>query len=152
MKRIITVVLLLLNSVVYGQYSSLNVFPADNTVLASFENINNDGFGIQIGGYYKIGSTQSPYIYRTPYMYFNSIGVNYGFLHSGLVVGAGIKVDLISGPDPLVYPDLTIKFQPIKLLTKKRDIWDVSVMCDISNKLSFGFGISIPYRYGTYYR
>jgi len=35
---------------------------------------------------------------------------------------------------------------------RKKDIWDVSVTVGVSDVAYIGFGISIPYRYGTYYR
>jgi len=130
----------------------LTVFPDDHSFLCSYENIDDNNFGFQIGGYYQLGSTSSTFIYRTPYSYFNRIGINYGFLHSGLVLGLGVKLDLMSGPDANFYPDVTLKFQPLKLLTENKDIWDVSVSYNISDKQFVGFGISIPFRYGSYYR
>jgi hypothetical protein len=152
MKKILILLFIFLNTVVYGQYSALTVFPTDNSVLASFENIDDDNWGFQIGGFYKIGATSSPYIYKTPYMCFNRVGINYGLLHCGIVLAAGIKVDMISGPDAIIYPDFTVKFQPLKLLTRNKDMWDVSISYNISDKSYIGFGISIPYRYGSYYR
>ena len=152
MKKILTLFLLCLNTIVYGQYSGLTVIPNDRSVICSFENIDDNNFGFYVGAYYKVGQTSSPYIYRTPYMYFNRIGINYGFLKCGLVVGAGVKTDLTLGPDPVFYPDVMVKLQPIKLLTRKKDIWDVSVTVGVSDVAYIGFGISIPYRYGTYYR
>lgn len=152
MKKIILFLLILISVPSYGQYSGLTVIPDESSAICSFENIDDDNFGFYIGGYYKIGATSNPYIYRTPYSYFNRIGINYGILKCGIVLGAGIKVDLISGPDAIFYPDFMVKLQPIKLLSRNKDIWDISVTCGISDKPYVGFGISIPYRYGSYYR
>ena len=151
MKKILLILSLLLNTSIFAQYSGLTVFPNNRSVLCSFENINDNRFGFHMGCFYQAGATSSPYIYRTPYMYFNRIGVNYGILNSGIVLMAGTKIDLISGPDPKIYPDATIKVQPIKLLAGNPDIWDISISYNISNKNYIGFGISIPYRYGSYY-
>lgn len=151
MKKILLLLSLLLNTSVFAQYSGLTVFPEDRSVLCSFENIDDSRFGFHMGGFYQIGATSSPYIYRTPYMYFNRIGINYGFLNSGVVLMVGTKIDLISGPDAKFYPDATIKLQPIKLLTGNANIWDISISYNISDKNYIGFGISIPYRYGSYY-
>lgn len=152
MKKIILFLLILISVPSYGQYSGLTVVPEDRSVICSFENINDDNFGFYIGAYYKIGATSNPYIYRTPYAYFNRIGITYGLLKCGVVLGAGVKTDLTIGPDPVFYPDVMVKLQPIKLLTRNKDIWDVSVTVGVSDIPYIGFGISIPYRYGTYYR
>ena len=152
MKKSIVILFLLLTSVVKGQYSAVTVFPSESSILASFENMNNEGFGMFVGQGIIVGSTCSPYIYRTPYVYLTRAGINYGFLKSGVVVGVGIKTDLLSNPNPKFFTDFMIKLQPIKLLTGNRDIWDISITYDISDGNYIGFGFSIPYRYGSYYK
>jgi len=81
---------------------------------------------------------------RTPYEYLNRIGINYGLLKNGIVVGAGIKADMINFFEPQYYPDFFVKLQPIKLITQKRDMWDVSLTLNYSDKPYVGFGVAIP--------
>lgn len=151
MKKLITLLFILYSHISYGQYSGLTVIPQDRHIICSFENINDDNFGFYIGAFYKLGTTLNPFMYRTPYAYFNRMGITYGFLKCGLVIGAGIKTNLTINSDPVFHPDVMVKLQPIKLLTRKKDIWDVSVTVGIIGDPFVGFGISIPYRYGTYY-
>jgi hypothetical protein len=152
MKKSILILFLILSHTSFAQYSAISVFPTEQTILASFENMNNDGFGTHVGMGVIVGETPYHFIYRTPYTYLTKVGINYGFLKNGIVLGAGIKTDIISNPNPKFYPDIIIKLQPIKLLTGNRDIWDISISYDISDGNYIGFGFSIPYRYGSYYK
>jgi hypothetical protein len=147
MKKIITLLIVLYSHMSYGQYSGLTIIPQERSFICSFENVNDNNFGFYIGAVHRI-----PHIYRTPYDCLNRIGITYGFLKCGLVAGVGIKTDLIAGPEPILYPDVMLKIQPIKLLTLKKNIWDVSVTFGIANTPYIGFGISNPYWCVNYYR
>jgi hypothetical protein len=144
MKKLITIIIMFLSIPVYSQYMSVTAFPSDNSLLLGSENVDGKGWGFHFGVFYQIGATQYPYVYRSPYDYLNRIGINYGFLKSGIVVGAGIKADVVNFFEPQYYPDFFVKLQPIKLITQKRNIWDVSLTLNYSDKPYVGFGVSIP--------
>lgn len=129
----------------FGQYNSIVVFPQDNSsILVSVENIGDANFGFQIGSIVQIGMTSSPYIYRTPFVSLNRFGINAGILNCGIVLAFGAKIDMLSGPKAIFYPDYMVKLQPLKLLSGNKNIWDVCLVYDYSDNVYYGFGISIP--------
>lgn len=141
----IFILFFLISNTVFSQYSEISVIPQDrNSLIFSIENISNKNFGIYFGGVCEIGVTSSPYIYRTPYTYFNRIGISYGILKCGVVFCYGIKSDPQSGPYPIFYQNFILKIHPIKLFSGKKNIWDISLIYDFSDSNYQGFGICIP--------
>ena len=108
-----------LSTTVYSQYASITAFPEDNGILIGSENVDGKGWRSHFGVYYQIGTTY-PYAYQTPYEYLNRIGINYDFLKNGIVVGVGIRSDIINFFEPQYYPDFFVKLRPIKLFTQKK--------------------------------
>ncbi len=75
-----------------------------------------------------------------------SFGITAGVLKSGIVVGAGLKTDMISGPDIYISPDLNVRFHPFVLLFHNKNVpVDMSISFDVSSKYPL-LGLGFMYR------
>jgi hypothetical protein len=147
MKKFLIVLFLILSTKLFSQYSGITYFYKERSFMVSAENMDGKGFGIHAGGGYNMWLVTTPISYMNPSPYLNRFGVNYGFLHSGLVLGGGIKFNTLSYLQKNIYPEFWLKLQPLKLITKQRNFWDVSVTCAVSNQTFIGFGVAIPMNY-----
>jgi hypothetical protein len=80
-----------------------------------------------------------------PELRFGVIGVTASLLHSGLVLGGGVRVDTY-GPYPTFSPDLNIRLHPFMLLFRRELRFDLSVLADVTQfrQINLGIGIVLP--------
>lgn len=143
MKMRLIIIFLLFLTKVNAQHADISVYPNANTITVSLERLAGP-FGFYAGAFYRMGVySYNRYATRPAFTYLNRLGVNVGLRNSGIVVGAGSTIDM-SGPDPVFSPNVNVKLHPVMLLSKKPQKIDLSVSADLSNQLTFGFGIVLP--------
>ncbi len=147
MKTIITSLFLLLCFSVKSQTSDILYVPSQKSLVATYNSPSLVGF--YVGGYFRTTFPQ-PYIYTTPLSILNRIGLSMVNKGNSLSVMGGVFVE--SYVDSLkLQPDIWIKINPIRMLTKKRDHYDFSLGINYMKGFRFGVGLSIPFG-GIYYR
>jgi len=82
--------------------------------------------------------------------YPNRLGINYGFFRNGLNVGVGGKMVLHDFEPAEFYPDVMVRFHPIKFFTQNPRSIDIAVILNLSNTVEFGAGISVPFLLNRY--
>lgn len=144
MKRTILLLLLFVGIKGYSQSSTVGFLPATKEIVLCTDNINTTTFYSPYGLYTiynpsnMLTGTYLDYFPRT-------LGANVAFLKNGVNVGAGISVQFLPFDEYELYPDFLIRVHPIKLLSKNPRSADLSLMLNISKKIQFGFGVSIPF-------
>lgn len=147
MKKIILILILFLTSKVWGQYSGITYFPGEQSFMLSMENLDTKGFGIHAGGGYNMWMVSAPIGQMNPSPYLNRFGINYGILKNGLVIGTGVKFNTLPNTNEKIKPEVWVKFHPLKMVTQKRNQWDIAIAYSVSNEKYWGFGLAIPLQY-----
>jgi len=146
MKKLTIVIFLLISIIVKPQYIDLIFQQQDQSFIISSEDINETTLGIYTGFFYKIEITNIPYIYRTPFLYFNRLGLTKGILNQSFVFNGGIKFISYETPYIQTFFEYGVKLHPIKLVTQNRNIIDFSLSINKSSSEFYGVGLSIPIR------
>jgi len=146
MKKYLICLFLLICYNTKSQYVDLIFQEQDQSFIVSSEDINETSLGLYFGAFYKIGLTNVPYIYRTPFSYLNRLGLTKGIFNQSLVFNGGIKFIAYETPYIQSFFEYGVKLHPIKLITQNRNIIDFSFSFNKSNSEFYGIGLSIPIR------
>lgn len=144
MRRTILLLLLFVGIKGYSQSSTVGFLPATQEIVLCTDNINTTTFYSPFGLYT---------IYNPSNMMTNSyldyfprtLGANVALYNNGLNVGVGMTMEFLPFDEYKIYPDVLVRVHPIKFLTKNPRSADLSLMLNISKKIQFGFGVSIPF-------
>ena len=144
---------------VFSQSSTVGVLLGNGDLYLSTDNINTTvinernpyaPWGIYTTAQLNIINTGGMPMMSSGREYPNRLGVNYGFFRNGLNVGVGGKMILHDFKPAQFYPDVMVKFHPIKFITKNPRSIDIAIIFNVSNTIDFGTGISIPFLLNRY--
>ena len=144
---------------VFSQSSTVGVLFGNGDLYLSTDNINTTvinernpyaPWGIYTTAQLNIINTVGMPMMSSGREYPNRLGVNYGFFRNGLNVGVGGKMILHDFKPAQFYPDVMVKFHPIKFITKNPRSIDIAIIFNVSNTIDFGAGISIPFLLNRY--
>lgn len=144
---------------VFSQSSTVGFLFGGNDVYLSTDNINttviNDRNPYSPWGIYTTANLEFINLGGIPTVssnrnYPNRLGVNYGFFRNGLNVGVGGKMIIHDFKPAQFYPDVMVKFHPVKFITKNCRSIDIAIILNVSNTIDFGAGISIPFLLNRY--
>ena len=142
MKTTITLFLILVCSVVYGQTSDVMYIPNDRSVVATYNNDYN-GLGVYIGGYITT-SFPRPYIYTTPQSRINRLGISLSLDNKISVMGGAYLENFLDGVN--FQPDVWVKIYPLRILLDVEKGPDFTLGVNYMNGINYGIGLSIPFR------
>ena len=142
MKTTITLFLILVCSVVYGQTSDVMYVPNDRSVVATYNNDYN-GLGVYIGGYITT-SFPRPYIYTTPQSRINRAGISLTYKNKVSVMGGVFLESFIQNTE--FKSDVWIKVYPLRILLNVEKGPDFTLGVNYMNGINYGIGLSIPFR------
>jgi hypothetical protein len=142
MKTTITLFLILVCSVVYGQTSDVMYVPNDRSVVATYNNDYN-GLGVYIGGYITT-SFPRPYIYTTPQSRINRAGISLTYKNKVSVMGGVFLESFIQNTE--FKSDVWIKVYPLRILLNVERGPDFTLGVNYMNGINYGIGLSIPFR------
>jgi hypothetical protein len=140
MKKIITILSLVLSLSLKSQQSDILYIPDQNSLVASY---NFKQVGLYVGGFYMTSLPQ-PYIYTTPYSMMNRIGISYVSKNNTFSIMGGTFLEhyLVNVE---MSPDVWVKVYPIRLITKNPRTLDFSLGLNYSKGFRYGVGLSIPF-------
>ena len=141
MKTTITLFLILVCSVVYGQTSDVMYVPNDKSLVVTY-NDNYSGLGFYMGGYITTSFPQ-PYIYTTPQSRINRAGISLTYNNKVSVMGGVFFENFMDNTE--FKSDVWVKIYPIRMLTKDKSSIDFAVGVNYMNGFRLGIGLSIPY-------
>lgn len=141
MKTTLLSFLLFFSTSIYSQTSDILIIPDQNSLIATYKNYSPVGF--YLGGYYRTSYPQ-PYIFTTPFSILNRGGILVGINKSISVMG-GAFLENFSDSISLK-PDVWLKINPLRIISKKKNIPDFSIGFNYMDGVRFGFGLSIPIR------
>jgi hypothetical protein len=140
MKKIITLVFLVVTLSVKSQQSDILYIPDQNSLVVSY---NYRQVGLYFGGFYTTTLPQ-PYIYTTPYSIMNRIGLSYVSKNNTFsIMGGAFLEHYVVNVE--MSPDVWIKVYPIRLITKNPRTLDFSLGLNYSKGFRYGVGLSIPF-------
>jgi len=120
-----------------SQSSDLLFVPQQNSIVVTFNP--NNIIGLYGGGFFTTSFPQ-PYTYTTPFTIINRLGLSVG--NNKLAIMGGIY-----SQNPLYdlqfKPDVWLKINPIRFLTRKNTIFDLSLGMNYSDDIRWGIGLSI---------
>jgi len=159
--RLSTIIITFLISInsLFSQSSTVGVLIGGGDLFLSTDNINttviNDRNPYSPWGIYTTAHLNISNVGGLPMMssrgqYPNRLGINYGFFRNGLNVGVGGKMVLDDFKPAKFYPDVMVKFHPIKLITQNCRSIDIALILNVSNTIDVGAGISIPFLLNRY--
>jgi hypothetical protein len=136
-KQLIILLFLFQNQLYSQSYIELSYTPESKMLLCT---MSKKTIGFYIGTQLKYGFWDG-LVYHSNEATIGSFGITAGVLKSGIVIGLGIKTDMISGPDIYFSPDINIRFHPFTLLFYNKNIpVDLSICYDLSADYYFGLG------------
>jgi hypothetical protein len=141
MKTTITLFLILVSSVIYGQTSDVMYVPNDRSIVATYNN-NYNGLGIYMGGYITTSFPQ-PYIYTTPQSRINRLGVSFTYENKVSLMGGTYIENYLT--DVKFQPDVWFKIYPLRILLDVEDGPDFTLGVNYMNGINYGVGLSIPF-------
>jgi hypothetical protein len=147
MKQTITILIFFFSFFkTYGQSSTVGIIPETMSIVLCTDNLNltteYSPFGLySIWEADKLISS-SDYRYGFP----STLGVNVAFFQNSFNVGGGATIEWLLNDEYEIYPNVMLRFHPLKMLTQKNRTPDVSLMLNISKQTNFGIGLSIPFR------
>jgi hypothetical protein len=142
MKTIVTTLLLLISSVIYGQTSDVMYVPNDRSIVVTYNN-NYNGLGFYVGGYITTSFPQ-PYMYTTPQSRFNRVGVSLSFNNKISVMGGTYLENFLNEIN--FQPDVWVKIYPLRILLDVERGPDFTLGVNYMNGINYGIGLSIPFR------
>ena len=147
MKQTITTLLFLVSFIgLKGQSSTIGYIPETNSIVLCTDNINltteYSPFGLYTIFEAEKIITNADYRYGFP----STIGVNVGLFQNGINVGGGASIEWLPNDEYEIYPNLMLRFHPLKMLTQNNRMIDISLMLNVSKETNFGIGLSIPFR------
>jgi hypothetical protein len=141
MKTTITLFLILVCSVVYGQTSDVMYVPNDRSVVATYNNDYN-GLGVYIGGYITT-SFPRPYMYTTPQSRINRAGISLTYKNKVSVMGGVFLESFIQNTE--FKSDFWVKVYPLRILLDVERGPDFTLGVNYMNGINYGVGLSIPF-------
>jgi hypothetical protein len=141
MKTTITLFLILVCSVLYGQTSDVMYVPNDKSIVATYYN-NYTGLGFYMGGYITT-SFPHPYIYTTPQSRVNRVGVGFTCNNKVSVMGGVFLENFIE--DKELQPDVWVKIYPLRIILDVKEGPDFTLGVNYMNGINYGVGLSIPF-------
>jgi len=147
MKQTITTLLFLVSFIgLKGQSSTIGVIPATETLVLCTDNINltteYSPFGLYTMWEAQYVLSGSDYRYGFP----STAGVNVALFQNSINVGGGASIKWLPGDEYEIYPNMLLRFHPLKMLTQNNRMIDVSLMLNVSKETNFGIGLSMPFR------
>ena len=147
MKQTITTLLFLVSFIgLKGQSSTIGIIPETQSLVLCTDNINLTTEYSPFGLYTIFDADKlingSDYRYGFP----STIGVNVALFQNGLNVGGGTTIEWLPGDEYELYPNLMLRFHPLKMLTQNNRMVDLSLMLNVSKQTNFGIGLSMPFR------
>lgn len=147
MKQTITTLLFLVSFIgLKGQSSTVGIIPETQSLVLCTDNINltteYSPFGLYTLWEPQYVLTGSDYRYGFP----STAGVNVALFQNSINVGAGASIEWLPGDEYEIYPNMLLRFHPLKMLTQNNRMIDVSLMLNVSKETNFGIGLSIPFR------
>ena len=144
---------------VFSQSSTVGVLLSSGDLFLATDNINTTvinernpyaPWGIYTTAQMNIINTGGMPMMSSGGNYPNRLGINYGFFRNGLNVGVGGKMVLHDFEPAEFYPDVMVRFHPIKFFTQNPRSIDNAVILNLSNTVEFGAGISVPFILNRY--
>ena len=159
--RLSTLIITFLISIncVFSQSSTVGVLLSSGDLFLATDNINTTvinernpyaPWGIYTTAQMNIINTGGMPMMSSGGNYPNRLGINYGFFRNGLNVGVGGKMVLHDFEPAEFYPDVMVRFHPIKFFTQNPRSIDIAVILNLSNTVEFGAGISVPFLLNRY--
>jgi hypothetical protein len=142
MKTTITLFLILVCSVVYGQTSDVMYVPNDKSLVVTYNN-NYSGLGFYMGGYITTSFPQ-PYMYTTPQSRINRAGISLTYKNKVSVMGGVFLESFIQNTE--FKPDVWVKIYPLRILLNVERGPDFTLGVNYMNGINYGMGLSIPFR------
>jgi hypothetical protein len=140
MKRLTSIVFLLLTLSVKAQQCDILYVPSQHSLVGSY---NFKQVGLYVGGYY-VTTLPQPYIYTTPISIMNRAGLTYVNKNNTYSIMCGAFLQTYFDHIDMT-PDVWVKFYPIRMITKDKKSLDFSLGVNYSNGFRYGVGLSIPY-------
>ena len=144
---------------VFSQSSTVGVLLSSGDLFLATDNINTTvinernpyaPWGIYTTAQMNIINTGGMPMMSSGGNYPNRLGINYGFFRNGLNVGGGGKMVLHDFEPAEFYPDVMVRFHPIKFFNQNPRSIDIAVILNLSNTVEFGAGISVPFLLNRY--
>lgn len=144
---------------VFSQSSTIGVLLSSGDLFLATDNINTTvinernpyaPWGIYTTAQMNIINTGGMPMMSSGGNYPNRLGINYGFFRNGLNIGVGGKMVLHDFEPAEFYPDVMVRFHPIKFFTQNPRSIDIAVILNLSNTVEFGAGISVPFLLNRY--
>ena len=159
--RLSTLIITFLISIncVFSQSSTVGVLLSSGDLFLATDNINTTvinernpyaPWGIYTTAQMNIINTGGMPMMSSGGNYPNRLGINYGFFRNGLNIGVGGKMVLHDFEPAEFYPDVMVRFHPIKFFTQNPRSIDIAVILNLSNTVEFGAGISVPFLLNRY--
>ena len=144
MKKILVILGFLISQVSFAQSTCIGYFWEESGLFVSRDNYQKNM------GFYMGGHVYSPYVppifFTSPRTYPNRIGINYATLNNGINFGGGVKATYVDVTNVVTFqPDFVFRFHPIKFLTGNNKSIDISFIVNLSDRMTYGLGISLPY-------
>lgn len=139
MKTIFAVTFVFISFFAKSQTTDFLFVPNQNSLVVTYTS--GYSVGMYFGGRY-ITSFPQPYTYTTPFSLLNRVGLIVG--NDRLSIMGGVYGDYIGFYSNLK-PDVWVKVNPVRILTDKDTIFDLSLGLNYSENINYGFGISIRY-------
>jgi hypothetical protein len=144
MKKILVILGFFISQMSFAQSTCVGYFWEESGLFVSRDNYQKNM------GFYMGGHVYSPYVppifFTSPRTYPNRIGINYAILNNGINLGGGVKATYVDLTNVVTFqPDFVVRFHPIKFLTGNNKSIDVSFMVNLSDRMTYGLGISLPY-------
>jgi hypothetical protein len=141
MKTTITLFLILVCSVVYGQTSDVMYVPNDKSLVVTYYN-NYSGLGFYMGGYVST-SFPHPYIYTTPQSRINRAGISLNCGNKVSLMGGVFLENFIENRE--LKPDVWVKIYPLRIILNVKEGPDFTLGVNYMNGINYGVGLSIPF-------
>lgn len=131
---------------VFGQSSTIGFIPNTEEIVLCTDNINLTTEYSPFGLYTMWNA--SDFLSQTDYKYYfpNTMGVNVALFQNSINVGGGASIRWLPGDEYEIYPNVLLRFHPLKMLTQNNRMVDVSLMMNFSKETNFGIGLSMPFR------
>lgn len=140
MKKLTIILSLFLTLSVKAQQCDILYVPSQHSLVGSY---NFRQVGLYVGGYY-VTTLPQPYIYTTPILMINRVGLTYVNKDNTYSIMGGTFLQSYYGRVDII-PDVWVKIYPIRMITKNKKSLDFSLGLNYSNGFRYGVGLSIIY-------
>ena len=147
MRRTIPLLIFVLSfTKVFGQSSTIGFIPATQEVVLCTDNINLTTEYSPVGLYTMWNVSDYLQVSDPRYYYPNTLGVNVALFQNSINVGGGASIGWLPNDEYEIYPNVLLRFHPLKMLTQNNRMVDISLMLNFSKQTNFGIGVSMPFR------